>query len=104
MRKLMMLAAMLAMMMAASVPAFAQTFVDNSETTFDTNVEDSFNDNNIAVNDCDIVQNGGDQSNITGDGNVNINEQEADQNCEANAGDVFYDDDDDHDWLFFYWI
>ena len=104
MRKLMMLAAMLAMMMAASAPAFAQTFVDNSETTFDTNVEDSFNNNNIAVNDCDIVQNGGDQSNITGDGNVNINEQSADQNCEANAGDVFYDDDDDHDWLFFYWI
>ena len=103
MRKLMMLAAMLAMMLVASAPAFAQTFVDNSETTFDTNVEDSFNNNNIAANDCDIVQNGGDQSNITGDGNVNINEQSADQTCEANAGDVFYDDDYDYDWLFF-WV
>ena len=104
MKKIMMLAAMLAMMMAASVPAFAQTFVDNSETTFDTNVEDSFNGNNLAVNDGDIVQNGGDQSNITGDGNVNINEQEATQDLSANAGDVYYYDDYDYYWLFGYYL
>lgn len=90
MRKLIMLAAMVAMVLVAAAPAFAQTFVDNSETTLDTNVEDSFNDNNIAANNCDIVQNGGDQSNISGNGNVNINEQSADQNCEADAGDVRY--------------
>ena len=99
MKKLMMLAAMLAMMMAASVPAFAQTFVDNSETTFDTNVEDSFNGNNLALNDGDIVQNGGDQSNVVGDGNVNINEQEATQDLSANAGDVYY-----YGWLFGYYL
>lgn len=62
--------------------------VDNSETETDTNVEDSFNDNNVATNDCEIVQNGGDGQYVEGNGNVNINEQNAEQNCEANAGDV----------------
>ena len=87
MRKLTMLATMLAMVLATAVPAFAQTFVDNSDTT--TTIDTSIEDSNIAVNDADQV--GGDQSNITGDGNVNINEQE--QTSEAVAGDVLYESD-----------
>ena len=49
-----------------------------------TDVEDSFN--NIAANDCDVMRNGGDRS------NGNIDEQTVDQNRDANAGDVYYDD------------
>ena len=102
MKKFTTIAATLAMVLVAAVPAHAQTTVDNSEFEFDANVEESFNGNNVAINDSDIVQNGGDQRNINGDGNVNINEQEAEQDSEANAGDVEYvnyenDGDNDND-------
>lgn len=90
MKKFTAIAAMLAMVLVAAVPAFAQTTVDNSDNEIDNNVEESFNGNNIAVNDSDIVQNGGDQSVVSGNGNVNINEQDAEQDSNAFAGDVQY--------------
>ena len=94
MKKFTTIAAMLAMVLVAAVPAFAQTTVDNSDNEFDFDGE--FNDNNIAVNDSSQL--GGNQSNINGNGNVNINEQEQDSG--AFAGDVNYSDNDDRGFYY----
>jgi len=116
-KKLMMLAAMLAMVMVAAVPALAQDASTGDDNSIDdsNNVDVNGDDNNVGINDCQqflqqsVLQSSNQSAAVSGDGEIAqggnnvsaeqyqacINALENDVNGDEDQYEVIVDEDED---------